>query len=128
MRNQKSAIYQLNCDNVLFCPAQQRHAARYGRCNETPGRENPGVSCAKACAAKDIKNTNKPIIEKACKPLKYKNPGTVAAPGFSLLVREKGLEPSRLWWNTGTSSLPVYLFQHSRVFSSLRNETIILRL
>ena len=31
------------------------------------------------------------------------------------LVREKGLEPSRLWWNTGTSSLPVYLFQHSRI-------------
>ena len=31
------------------------------------------------------------------------------------LVREKGLEPSRLWLDTGTSSLPVYLFQHSRV-------------
>ena len=30
------------------------------------------------------------------------------------LVREKGLEPSRLRWDTGTSSLPVYLFQHSR--------------
>lgn len=32
-----------------------------------------------------------------------------------VLVREKGLEPSRLWWDTGTSSLPVYRFQHSRV-------------
>ena len=31
------------------------------------------------------------------------------------MVREKGLEPSRLWLDTGTSSLPVYLFQHSRV-------------
>ena len=31
------------------------------------------------------------------------------------LVREKGLEPSRLCWDTGTSSLPVYLFQHSRI-------------
>ena len=40
------------------------------------------------------------------------------------LVREKGLEPSRLWLDTGTSSLPVYLFQHSRL-SSKRNYTII---
>ncbi len=31
------------------------------------------------------------------------------------MVREKGLEPSRLWLDTGTSSLPVYLFQHSRI-------------
>lgn len=31
------------------------------------------------------------------------------------LVREKRLELSRLWLDTGTSSLPVYLFQHSRV-------------
>ena len=30
------------------------------------------------------------------------------------LVREKRLELSRLWLDTGTSSLPVYLFQHSR--------------
>ena len=35
-----------------------------------------------------------------------------------LLVREKGLEPSRLRWDTGTSSLPVYLFQHSRIFEA----------
>ena len=31
------------------------------------------------------------------------------------LVREKRLELSRLWLDTGTSSLPVYLFQHSRM-------------
>ena len=31
------------------------------------------------------------------------------------MVREKRLELSRLWLDTGTSSLPVYLFQHSRV-------------
>lgn len=31
-----------------------------------------------------------------------------------LLVREMGLEPTRLWLDTGTSSLPVYRFQHSR--------------
>ena len=34
------------------------------------------------------------------------------------MVREKGLEPSRLWLDTGTSSLPVYLFQHSRVLGA----------
>ena len=31
------------------------------------------------------------------------------------MVREKRLELSRLWLDTGTSSLPVYLFQHSRL-------------
>ena len=31
------------------------------------------------------------------------------------MVREMGLEPTRLWLDTGTSSLPVYLFQHSRI-------------
>ena len=31
------------------------------------------------------------------------------------VVREMGLEPTRLWLDTGTSSLPVYLFQHSRI-------------
>ena len=31
------------------------------------------------------------------------------------VVRGKGLEPSRLWMDTGTSSLPVYLFQHPRI-------------
>ena len=35
--------------------------------------------------------------------------------GCLLLVREMGLEPTRLWLDTGTSSLPVCLFQHSRV-------------
>ena len=35
--------------------------------------------------------------------------------GIPTLVREKGLEPSRLWLDTGTSSLPVYRFQHSRI-------------
>ena len=43
---------------------------------------------------------------------------------LSFLVREKGLEPSRLWLDTGTSSLPVYLFQHSRL-SSESNYIII---
>lgn len=33
------------------------------------------------------------------------------------MVRGKGLEPSRLCWDTGTSSLPVYRFQHPRVCS-----------
>ena len=32
------------------------------------------------------------------------------------MVREMGLEPTRLWLDTGTSSLPVYLFQHSRIW------------
>ena len=34
---------------------------------------------------------------------------------FFRVVREKRLELSRLWLDTGTSSLPVYLFQHSRI-------------
>ena len=36
------------------------------------------------------------------------------------MVREMGLEPTRLWLDTGTSSLPVYLFQHSRVCPKAR--------
>ena len=35
------------------------------------------------------------------------------------MVREMGLEPTRLWLDTGTSSLPVYLFQHSRICDAL---------
>ena len=38
---------------------------------------------------------------------------------MSFLVREMGLEPTRLWLDTGTSSLPVCLFQHSRKQYSL---------
>ena len=39
---------------------------------------------------------------------------------FFYMVREMGLEPTRLWLDTGTSSLPVYLFQHSRVCPKAR--------
>ena len=45
--------------------------------------------------------------------------------GFFYMVREMGLEPTRLWLDTGTSSLPVYLFQHSRIF--LKSNLTILR-
>ena len=36
-----------------------------------------------------------------------------------------GLEPTRLWLDTGTSSLPVYLFQHSRIGLPSRRSVII---
>lgn len=41
------------------------------------------------------------------------------------MVREMGLEPTRLWLDTGTSSLPVYLFQHSRIGLPSRRSVII---
>ena len=45
---------------------------------------------------------------------------------MSFLVREMGLEPTRLWLDTGTSSLPVCLFQHSRIGYALSNAKFII--
>ena len=45
---------------------------------------------------------------------------------MSFLVREMGLEPTRLWLDTGTSSLPVCLFQHSRKQYSLFSAKFII--
>lgn len=38
------------------------------------------------------------------------------------LVREMGVEPTRPKSDTGTSSLPVYQFQHSRMFLLWRED------
>ena len=45
---------------------------------------------------------------------------------MSFVVREMGLEPTRLWLDTGTSSLPVCLFQHSRIGYALSNAKFII--
>ncbi len=44
--------------------------------------------------------------------------------GLNSLVREMGLEPTRLWLDTGTSSLPVCRFQHSRKALAYYNRLI----
>lgn len=63
--------------------------------------------------------------EHRCRPVQVTSPNAHTKKdrpqsGLSFLVREMGLEPTRLRLDTGTSSLPVCLFQHSRMAFSER--------